>query len=80
MTIIAIEGASITVCGDSKGTTQMGCNRAGLYVTIAGLTSEQCDKLGAAFAAEANRQRRVDSENNRMMDFWEALRADEQPA
>ena len=77
MTIIAIEGASITVCGDSKGTTQMGCNREGMYITIAGLTSEQCDKLASAFIKEVNRQQAEARENWRMKDFWEATRADE---
>lgn len=80
MTIIAIEGASITVCGDSKGATQMSCNRDGLYITIAGLTYQQCDQLAAAFEREAKRQRREIGENGRMRDFWEAVAADEKAA
>ena len=80
MTIISIEGASITVCGDSKGATQIACNRDGLYITIAGLTAEQCDKLASAFIKEVNRQQNEARENWRMKDFWEAAKADERPS
>lgn len=78
MAIVQIDSsAHVTVCNDSRGLTQFAYtrNNGGWY--MAGLTAEQCDELASALTGEASRQRREACENDRMRDFYAALRADE---
>lgn len=78
MSIVQIDsGAHVTVCNDSRGTTQFAFTRNGCGWYMAGLSAEQCDQLAGALTAEAGRQRREAGEDNRMADFYAALRADE---
>ncbi len=78
MSVVQIDsGAHVTVCNDSRGLTQFAYTRSGGGWHMAGLSAEQCDQLADALTAEASRQRREASEDNRMADFWAAIRADE---
>lgn len=78
MSIVQIDsGAHVTVCNDSRGTTQLAFTRNGCGWHMAGLSAEQCDQLAGALTAEAGRQRREAGEDGRMADFYAAMRADE---
>lgn len=78
MGIVNIEdGAHVIVCNDSRGLTQFAFTRNGCGWHMAGLTADQCDQLAIALTGEAARQRREASEDNRMSDFYAAMRADE---
>lgn len=81
MAIVHIDsGAHVTVCNDSRGTTQFAFTRNGCGWYMAGLSAEQCDQLAGALTAEAGRQRREAGENDRMREFREAVLADERAA
>ena len=74
------DGGTISVCHDSTGTTQITHSQNRCALTIAGLTADQCYQLSDAFAKEALRQRAAMSDNIRLRDIHDALRADEQVA
>lgn len=67
----------VTVCIDSRGTSQFSYTSPDGGWSISGLDAKQCTDLSAALLAEANRQRREAADNVRMRDIHDALRADE---
>lgn len=81
MSIVQIDsGAHVTVCNDSRGLTQLAYTSGASGWYVAGMGAEQCEQLAEALAAEAIRQRREAGEDNRMADFYAAMRADERVA
>lgn len=66
----------VTVCNDSRGTSQFAYTSQNGGWSIFGLTADQCTDLSAALLAEANRQRREAADNVRLRDIHEALKLD----
>jgi hypothetical protein len=72
MSTIHIDNEShLSVCDDSRGTTQIAYTRRNNIWHIAGLTAEQCDQLAVALAGEASRQRKLRAIIER--EFWEHM-------
>lgn len=75
--IHTIANGHVTVCNDSRGTSQFSYTSPGGGWSIIGLDAQQCSDLSAALLSEANRQRREAEDNARLRDIHDALRADE---